>query len=228
MIIQILSKLKEEGYLDKYRHPTAAPFLAGANVAFRRSALREIGNFDAACKTGEDCDICARLSKAGWDLYLRPEAAVSHKNPSTLRQLIGQWFGYGLYHPYVFAKHNDRAIELYVRLNHPLNGERYFCLFYRRSALPIVVFFSSLLLMHITIPMAVVFWIMGWSEIGWITVGMTLMLLAFYAWPDIKLSGLFMGSVFTVIRYIADAALLTGAFLGGLKQKMLYISATIG
>jgi hypothetical protein len=39
MIIQILGDLKEEGYLPKGRHPTVAPFFAGANVAMRRGAL---------------------------------------------------------------------------------------------------------------------------------------------------------------------------------------------
>jgi cellulose synthase/poly-beta-1,6-N-acetylglucosamine synthase-like glycosyltransferase len=227
MIIQILSNLKEEGYLTKGRHPTVAPFFAGANVAFRRSALQEIGGFDPKCMTGEDCDICARLSAAHWELYLRREAIVSHNNPSTLKQLIRQWYGYGRYHPYVFAKHNDRAVEFYVRLKQPLNGERYACLFYRRSPVAVVLFITKLLLFHLMLPGTVTFWLLGWSTIGWMGAGLALLLMLSYAWPDLKRSGIVLGSAFTAIRYTADAALFVGAFIGGLRQKMLYLSATV-
>lgn len=227
MIIQILSSLKEEGYLTKGRHPTVAPFFAGANVAFRRKALEETDGFDPNCITGEDCDICARLSKADWELYLRSEAIISHNNPSTLKRLIKQWFGYGLYHPYVFAKHNDRAMELYVRVKKPLYGERYACLFYRRSFVAIVIFITKLHVLHLILPVAVTSWLLGWLVIGWSAAGVALLLIIFYAWPDLKRFGIVLGSVFTVIRYIADAALFVGAFIGGLRQKMLYISATV-
>ena len=148
MIIQILSELKEEGYLSKGRHPTVAPFFASANVAFRRHALQEIDGFDPECITGEDCDICARLSAGDWELYTRREAIVSHKNPSNFRHLFQEWYGYGRYPPYVFAKHNERAIEIYMRLLRPLDGERYICLFYKRSRVPVVLFLTKFLVLH--------------------------------------------------------------------------------
>src|SRR5512147_2802376 len=106
MIVQILADLQQEGYLDKERHPTIAPFFAGANVAFRRAALQQAGEYDPKCVTGEDCDICARVLQSGWELYLRKSALVRHRNPTRLAQVVRQWYRYGLYHPYVFAKHN--------------------------------------------------------------------------------------------------------------------------
>jgi hypothetical protein len=36
----------------------------------------------------------------------------------------------------VFAKHNDRALELYVRLRRPIDGQRYACAFYRTRMNP--------------------------------------------------------------------------------------------
>ena len=227
MIIQILANLKEEGYLTKGRHPTVAPFFAGATVAFRRNAIQETGGFDPRCMTGEDCDICARLSEADWELYQRPEAIVSHNNPSTLKRLVRQWFGYGLYHPYVFAKHNARAVELYLRLKQPLNGERYACLFYRRSPVAVVLFITKLLVLHLMLLGAVTSWFIGWSTIGWVAAGLALLLMTSYAWPDLKQSGIILGSAFTALRYAADVALFVGAFIGGLRQKMLYFSATV-
>jgi GT2 family glycosyltransferase len=227
MIIQILANIGEEGYLAKGRHPTIAPFFAGANVAFRRKSLDEIGGFDTKCMTGEDCDICARLSKVGWELYMRRNAIVSHNNPSRLTHLIRQWYGYGRYHPYVFAKHNDCAVELYVRLKQLLSGERYACLFYRRSPVAVVIFITKLLMLHLMLVGKVTAWLLGWSTIGWVGSGLALLLMISYAWPDLKQSGIILGPAFTAIRYAADVALFVGAFTGGLRQKMLYLSATV-
>lgn len=227
MIIQILANLKEEGYLAKGRHPALAPFFAGANVAFRRSAVEEIGGYDPKCMTGEDCDICARLSADGWELYMRRDAIVSHNNPSKLTHLIRQWYGYGRYHPYVFAKHNVCALELYARLWRPLDGERYACLFYRRFPFAIVIFVTQFLMLHLFLLGTVAAWLLGWAAAGWVGVGLTTVLAISYAWPDFWRSGAFLGCAFTAIRYVADMALFVGAFVGGLHQRMLYLSATV-
>lgn len=227
MIIQILSNLKEEGYLAKSHHPTIAPFFAGANVAFRRSTLKEIGGFDPKCITGEDCDVCVRLSAADWELYLRRGAIVHHKNPSSLKHLVRQWYGYGLYHPYVFAKHNDRAIELYARTGEPLDGERYACLFYRLFPAAIVLFVTKFLVLHVTTIATLVMWFLGLTAAFWIGAGLTSLMAVLYAWPDMRSNGFLLGLTFAGIRYAADAALFVGAFIGGLRQKMIYLSATV-
>ena len=227
MIIQILGELKEEGYLAKGRHPTVAPFFAGANVAMRRRALEEIGGYDPACVTGEDCDICARLSAADWELYMRRDAVVFHKNPATLKRLLKQWYGYGRYHPYVFAKHNDRALEVYARLGRPVAGERYLCLYYKRSPWAVVLFLTNFLALHLALLGTVSAWLLGWSLLGWAGTGVTAGLALCYAWPDLKHWGLPLGPAFAGLRYLADLALFTGAFVGGLCQKMLYMSAPV-
>ena len=227
MIIQILSELKEEGYLSKGRHPTVAPFFACANVAFRRQAVQEIDGFDPKCITGEDCDICASLSAGDWELYTRREAIVSHKNPSKFRHLFQKWYGYGRYHPYVFAKHNERAIEIYVRLLRPLDGERYICLFYKRFRAPVVLFLTKFLVLHTVLLATGIVWLLGLTGAGSAGLILTAILAVSYAWPDVKQSGLLLGSAFTAIRYVADMALFIGAFVGGLRQKMLYLSATV-
>jgi GT2 family glycosyltransferase len=227
MIIQILSDLKEEGYLFKGRHPTVAPFFACANVAFRRQALEEIGGFDPQCITGEDCDICARLSGAGWELYTRRDAIVSHRNPANLKALFRKWYGYGRHHPYVFAKHNDRAVEIYLRLLKPVLGERYLCLLYRKSSLGVVLFLTKFLLLHLVLLGTVIGWLLGWTTVAQVGLGLTAALAVAYAWPDLRRWGLSLGAAFTGIRYVADLALFISAFIGGLSQRMLYFSATV-
>jgi cellulose synthase/poly-beta-1,6-N-acetylglucosamine synthase-like glycosyltransferase len=227
MIIQVLANLKDEGYLDKGRHPTVAPFFAGANVAFRRVAIEEIGGFDPACMTGEDCDLCARLSAADKELYMRRQAIIAHNNPSTFKRLVEQWYGYGRYHPYVFSKHNDRAVEVYVRLGLPLEGERYICLFYRRSPVGIVFFITKFLFMHIALISALVAALLGWGNLAWIAAGMAALAGLAYVWPEVRRHGILLGLAFTAIRYVADTALFAGALIGGLHQRMLYLSATM-
>jgi len=53
MIIQILSNLIDEGYLKRERYSLISPFFAGANVAFRREALKQVGAYDENCNSGE-------------------------------------------------------------------------------------------------------------------------------------------------------------------------------
>jgi cellulose synthase/poly-beta-1,6-N-acetylglucosamine synthase-like glycosyltransferase len=226
VIVQILADLHQDGYLDRDRHPTIAPFFAGANVAFRRTALEQAGGYDPKCVTGEDCDVCARLLKAGWELYLRKSAVVRHRNPSRLSHLVRQWYGYGRYHPYVFAKHNDRAIECHVRFPGP-GGSRYACLFYRPFPVAVVVFFTNFLALHLALLGTGAMWMAGLSGPAWAGLGLSVALLSAYVWPDIRRHGPVLGGAFAAIRYSADMALFVGAWIGGLSQRMLYISATV-
>jgi len=227
MIIQILSDLKEEGYLAKGRHPTVAPFFPCANVAFRRRALQEIDGFDPQCFTGEDCDICASLSTANWELYTRRDAIVTHRNPTSFWGLFSKWYGYGRYHPYVFAKHNERAVEIYGRLWEPVDGERYLCLLYRKAPVAVVLFLTKFLMLHVALFATAVAWLLGAATAGWAGLGLTAALAVSYAWPDLRRWGLLLGSAFAAIRYVADMGVFIGAFIGGLHQKMLYLSATV-
>jgi hypothetical protein len=70
-------------------------------------------------------------------------------------------------------------------------------------------------------------WLLGLTGAGSAGLILTAILAVSYAWPDVKQSGLLLGSAFTVIRYVADMALFIGAFIGGLRQKMFYFSATV-
>ena len=228
MIIQVLANVKEEGYLDKGRHPTIAPFFAGGNVAFRREAVRNVGGYDPACRTGEDCDICARLSAAGYELYMRRTAVVLHNNPTTWRRLVQQWYGYGRYHPYVFAKHNPRAVELYTRLRRPVDGELYACRFYKLSPFAAVVFVTKFLTLNLVAAATLGAWLLGWPVLGLVGIGLTSLAAASYSWSDFRGAGVAQGAAFAVIRYIADASLFIGALIGGITQRMLYLSASIG
>jgi GT2 family glycosyltransferase len=66
---------------------SSAEWPFGANVAFRRAALEQVGTFSLALGrkgtgsllSGEDSDMVRRVLAAGWQVWLEPRAAVLHK-----------------------------------------------------------------------------------------------------------------------------------------------------
>lgn len=80
----------------------------GANMAFRRRALLEVGGFDIRLGAGtafacEDIDVVARLSAAGWPGAYDPRPLVYHhhgrKTRAELRTLVGSYLdGAGAYY----------------------------------------------------------------------------------------------------------------------------------
>ena len=82
-------------------------------------------------------------------------------------------------------------------------------------------------MLHTVLLATGIVWLLGLTGAGSVGLILTTILAVSYAWSDVGQSGLLLGSVVTVIRYVADMALLIGAFIGGLRQKMFYFSATI-
>jgi cellulose synthase/poly-beta-1,6-N-acetylglucosamine synthase-like glycosyltransferase len=68
-------------------HLALAPALLGANCAYRRRALAEVGNFKTRALL-EDTDLTIKLARAGWLLKYVPEAISYHRVPETL---TGYW-----------------------------------------------------------------------------------------------------------------------------------------
>lgn len=88
---------------DSALYPYAAGVLgSGANAAFRRTALDEIGGFDPALgpgtptASGEDLDLLARVVLAGHHLVYSPDPIVFHDHHREMPALRRQIFGYGI------------------------------------------------------------------------------------------------------------------------------------
>ena len=75
---------------------------AGCNMAFRRTALEQIGPFNEALGTGtparggEDLDMFMRLILSGRTLAFEPSAIVRHRHRDSWRSFHRQVFGYGV------------------------------------------------------------------------------------------------------------------------------------
>jgi GT2 family glycosyltransferase len=73
-----------------------AEHIPGCNMAFRRSALLEIGCFDPQFRVaGDDVDICWRLQERGWTIGFSPAALVWHRRRGSVRAYLKQQLGYG-------------------------------------------------------------------------------------------------------------------------------------
>jgi GT2 family glycosyltransferase len=94
-----LGKNRPEGPLFPF---TAGQFGSGASMAFRSSALREIGGFDPAlgagtpARGGDDLASFFAIIQAGYQLVYEPEAIVWHHHRRGEEGMRRQAFGYGM------------------------------------------------------------------------------------------------------------------------------------
>src|SRR2546423_2706978 len=73
-----------------------AEHLPGCNIAFRKTALQQIGGFDPRfTSAGDDVDVCWRLQNRGWTLGFSPAAMVWHHPRASIRAYWRQQRGYG-------------------------------------------------------------------------------------------------------------------------------------
>jgi hypothetical protein len=73
-----------------------AEHVPGCNMAFRREALAEIGNFDAVHRAaGDDVDVCWKLLACEKRIAFAPGALVWHHRRPTVRAFLRQQRGYG-------------------------------------------------------------------------------------------------------------------------------------
>lgn len=100
----------EPAVFDLRRPPAASPlfpyaagrFGTGANMAFRKEALRATGPFDEAlgagspARGGEDLDMFVRVLRAGWTIAYEPAAVVRHAHRDDLADLREQLYSYGV------------------------------------------------------------------------------------------------------------------------------------
>ncbi len=73
-----------------------AEHVPGCNMAFRKSALEEIGGFDERFRVaGDDVDVCWRLQESGRTLGFSAGAVVMHRRRDSIRRYLKQQYGYG-------------------------------------------------------------------------------------------------------------------------------------
>ncbi len=75
-----------------------AYFFGTCNVAYRKSAMQEIGARFWERPTGEDMDLSYQHRARGWKFYFAPKAKVDHMHRADLKSLRKVWVSYGQAH----------------------------------------------------------------------------------------------------------------------------------
>lgn len=84
------------------RYGMTGSFGTGANMAFRRRVLEQLGGFDPSLgagmptRGGDDLDIFFRVLKAGWALVYEPAAVVRHRHRREMDALVDQIRDHGV------------------------------------------------------------------------------------------------------------------------------------
>jgi len=90
-----------------------AEHIPGANMAFWRQVLEEVGGFDLVyTAAGDDVDLCWKVLDRDWEIGFHPAALVWHHRRQSVRAYLRQQRGYGRSEALVAQRHPDRFTSL--------------------------------------------------------------------------------------------------------------------
>ncbi len=222
MIIPFQAEAYSFRYLPKSRHRALALFFPGANVAFRRSALKPIEFYDEKLHSGEDTDAGIRMVQQG-ELFSTSSARVVHTANLSLRKLMLQWWRIAVYTVRVIRKHCDPGVEVFVRFGGGLGMDAQSRnVFYRELKLPFtaILFLTPFLFLNI---FAIVS-LMTWGNP--VALSLTAVAAAIYFRSDFLGTKIPIGKriVFAALRFVINLMLLYGSLLEGFKHRLLYLN----
>jgi glycosyltransferase involved in cell wall biosynthesis len=97
-------------------------FIQGANIAYRRAAISEVGGFDpwfgaGALYSGDELDLIARISAAGWNGAYDPNPVVHHHHGRRKKDEwhIWHWYERGRGAFYAKCMLNSRMRSIYFK-----------------------------------------------------------------------------------------------------------------
>jgi glycosyltransferase involved in cell wall biosynthesis len=90
-----------------------AEHIPGANMAFWRTVLDEVGGFDVVyTAAGDDVDLCWKVLDKDWEIAFHPAALVWHHRRDSTKAYLKQQRGYGRSESLVARRHPDRFTSL--------------------------------------------------------------------------------------------------------------------
>jgi len=89
-------------------------YVPSAAIICRCSALRDLGGFDEAMRSGEDVDLCWRLVDAGNRLRYEPIALVAHDHRVELRDWVARKAFYGGSAAPLSTRHPDKTAPMVI------------------------------------------------------------------------------------------------------------------
>lgn len=226
MIIFRFHTSEHFGYIhpENFRH--LFPFFGGANMAFRRSCLAEIGGFNPQMKVGEDTDISLRVFKSPWKLFSMPFAVNYHSTDQPLWMFLKKCFLHGFYMAKILRTYNEKAIEVFVEDKNSSDKGVFTCVFFsQKTPVRAVVFVNEFLLFHFSLLLFLLFP----SGILGIVLGLVASLFGMrYFWDDLLITSRTRSLLSNLThRYLWNTMFLLGGVLGGIRQRLLLVNAAI-
>lgn len=234
MLIDVLVKSRKGGYLGR-ELPGSLTFFPNNTLCLRRSMLTSVGTYDGICKRGEDVELCARISRSPWLLFLCTDMLVYHRARATLSETLAQWWGYGTYVPYIFRKHNDKRWELHVYrpLSHSASNNgpalRYRTMVYLENMpFTLCIFITPFVVLHGLLFATIIGSLLGSTLIFQVLSIATVIAWLWYVQPDITRTSWSLLTVkVALLRYLVNWAFVLSHFLNGLRYATIYIPQTI-
>jgi len=82
--------------------------------AFRKEAVAAVGGFDEAMYRAQDWELNYRLRRSGRRIWFSPELRVTYRPRSTLRELVTQMYGTGIWRREVVRRHPETLSLRYL------------------------------------------------------------------------------------------------------------------
>ena len=98
-------------------HDTYAPAGEAETVflgVFRKEAVEAVGGFDEAMYRAHDWELNYRLRRSGRRIWFSPELRVTYRPRSTLRELVRQMYGTGMWRREVVRRHPETLSLRYL------------------------------------------------------------------------------------------------------------------
>jgi GT2 family glycosyltransferase len=97
------------------------PYVVGANAGFVTAALRHVGGFDEAFRSGNDVDVCYQLGLRGYRIGLAPEAVVMHEDRASAKEHFHRFKNYAIYQVLLYVKYRDLTGRKFILNPYPFN-----------------------------------------------------------------------------------------------------------
>jgi glycosyltransferase involved in cell wall biosynthesis len=223
----------QEGYYPDFPqepHPSEvgghkAYFFGTCNVAYRKSATKEMGAKFWERPTGEDMDLSYQHRKAGWKFYFAPKAKVDHMHRADLKSLRKTWVTYGEAHLPLIDKYvHKHGLEIILQF---LKGNLSFMIPFPLKGF---VYLGNFHLMHIfglLFVLGLIFNFIWASTFGRIFTTVSLLLTIYFMFQYVKWNfGMEPKSKFLVwckMKYLTNLSFIQGGLKDFKKYKILCI-----
>jgi hypothetical protein len=227
MIIQLPSNLFDSSF-GRIKHYKMGFFhFSNNNLSIRIACAEDLGRYDPQASKSEDVDICFRLAQSkDWVAVREKGNFVRHKARKSFPAFVRQMWGWGYHVGYPYAKTGIRGLYLYwINSNH---HRITFDLEFESFPFLACIFFTNFHVAHLLLGFTLFFALMGQFFLS----ALTLVVSSLFMWrhlQDDRKVGLSLWKAFQLsfVHYIANVVIMTGAFLGALKHRVLLIPSPI-